>query len=402
MQIKMKTQLKGFGLLAILCGLIVISSCGDDDGPAPLESASFAIMIETDQTDQSGILVPFDSLGGMIDINSISQGISLSRTRTTGSSFGRSIYNTWNTAGEVGIAKFELNENGSLLAGDFIVGDINSSGVAIASETEGFYANVSLDEKAVQKFNPSIMERTGSIDISGAIDPLLSEEVEIIRVQPSVVVNNRLFVEIQFRNDAGVSAFDSVFVAIVNMVSEELEGTAILENEQFSLVSASPNFRSIAVSPGGDVYFGTLGFFGGDFSTYGGHIVRILAGETDFDDTWDINLNGSGILLTGPAILDGKLYSIQSPEALKPDFSNEFTLFETDIATGQNRMIEGIPNSSPALIAGAGPFIYQGKVYASVKNNEFKGYYSYDPATGETEQVLEVIGGIPRELFILQ
>lgn len=397
----MKKQLKLVGLVIAISGSILFTTCSDD-GPSPVENASFALMIETDQINFSGILAPLDSLGGTVNAGSIGSGISMSRSRTTGSSFGRSIYNVWNTAGEVGIAKFELEESGTLTAGNFIVGDINSSGVAIASETEGFYANAALDEKAVQKFNPAIMERTGSIDLSSAIDPILTNEVQIIRVQPSVVVNERLFVEIQFRNESGVSAFDSVFVAIVNISTETVDGTAILENEQFSLVSASPNFRSIAVSPEGDVYFGTLGFFGGDFSTYGGHIVRILTGETDFDENWDVNLDGSGILLTGPAILNGKLYSIQSPEALKPDFSNEFTLFETDIATRQNRMIEGIPNSSPALIAGAGPFIYQNKVYASVKNNDFKGYYSYDPATGEVERVLEIIGGIPRELFVLQ
>ncbi|MEM9389046.1 MAG: hypothetical protein AAGA02_01155 [Bacteroidota bacterium] len=398
----MKRQLKRYGLLATLCGLAVISSCGDDDGASPVENASFAVMIETDQTNFSGILAPLDSLGGTVNAGSIASGISMSSSRTTGLSFGRSIYNIFNTSGEVGIAKFELGEDGTLSAGDFIVGDNASRGVVIVSETEGFYSNQALDEKAIQKFNPSVMERTGSIDLSSVIDPILTDEVSSIRVQPSVVVNQRLFVEISFRNEASVSAFDSVFVAIVNTSSEAIEGTAILENEQFSLVSASPNFRSIAVSPEGDVYFGTLGFFGGDFSTYGGHIVRILAGETDFDDAWDVNLDGSGILLTGPAILDGKLYTIQSPEALKPDFSNEFTLFETDIATRQNRMIDGIPNSLPALIAGAGPFIYQDKVYASVKNNDFKGYYSYDPATGETQQVLEIVGGIPRELFILQ
>ncbi len=87
--------------------------------------------------------------------------------------------------------------------------------------------------------------------------------------------------------------------------------------------------------------------------------MRIRAGAADFDNTWDINLDGSGILISGTAILDGKLYSIQSPESLKADFSNEFTLFETGISTRQNRMIKGVPNSSSALIAGAGPFAYQ-------------------------------------------
>ena len=394
--------LKLLGILPSFAIFAMLIACSDDD-PLPVENARFAMMITTDATNQTGLLVPLDTLGGTIDVGSISNAVSIGRTTVTGIAFGDAVYNIYNGAGEVGIAKYKLQEDGFFTNEGFIVGDNLSRVFAIASETEGFYINVGLDDKAIQKFNPTTFERTGSIDISSAIDPILAtNKVDFVRYGAMLVSNGKLFTEVEFREEVGQlgqNPFDSVFVAIVDIASEQVDGMAILEGEAFS-ISTAPNYRYYTAAESGDAYFATTGLIGFDFTTFGGHIVRIKAGETDFDENWEINLDGTGLLINGPAFLNGKLYSQQSGEPLKSDFSNEFVLYETDVTTQENRPIAGFPASREIL--GIGPFAFEGKIYAGVRNADFDGYYSYDPSSREVEKVIEVVGGFPTELFVLR
>ncbi|MEM6526118.1 MAG: hypothetical protein AAF693_20140 [Bacteroidota bacterium] len=389
-------------IVTLPCMLLLLNACGDDDSPTPEVASRFALMVVTDPNTQAGLLIPFDSLGKTIDVNTVSNAVSIGRGLPAGISFGDAVYNIYNGAGEIGIAKYQLQEDGTFADEQFIVGDNNSRIFEITSETSGYYINVALDDKAIQKFNPSTMERTGSIDISSAIDPLLTDEVEFVRYGSLKAMNERLFAEVQFRDAANGNPFDSVFVAIVNTATEQVEGMAIYEGERFALASgSSPNSRFETFGSDGTIYYGPTGYvLLSDFADWGGHLIRINAGELDFDPNFELNLDGEGILF-GINFLQDRIYSFQSDQAtLQPGFSNQVFLYEINPGTLENRKIESWPVGS--FLSGVGPLEYEGMIYGFVPEDENWACYRYDPATDTSEKVFTLIGGSPTELFILE
>ena len=391
-------QFKFFRNTIAFVSLVIITSCGGDD-PEPVENARFAMMITTDQTAQSGILVALDSLGGVVDATNAS-GISFEQSFRVGIAFGDAIYNMFNTAGEVGVQKYILSEDGFFEDKGFIVGSNAGRAFHIVSETEGYYYNVALNDRAIQKFNPSTMERTGSIDLSSAIDPLDTEEVKSIEYATTYVSGGKLYTNVQFEDENSRNAYDSVMFAIVDLATEQFEGWAIFEGQKF-YTNSILQLRMKTETENGDIYFGSFGS-DGNFFDFNGDIIRIKAGETDFDPNWHLELEGKGMLLAGPVAYKNKLYTRQSNEPLSPTLDQEFFLYETDPETMENRKVTAVPASNADGAFGEGPFIYQDKIWILVGNDDFTGYYTYDPDTGEAEKVLEVVGGTPNSLFILQ
>ena len=379
-------------------GLLFFTSCGGDD-PAPVKNARFAMMVTTDFTNGSGILIALDSLGGVVDATATS-GISFSETQRLGIAFGDAIYNMFNTAGEVGVQKYTLSGDGLFQDEGFIVGSNSGRAFHIVSETEGYYYNVALNDRAIQKFNPSTMERTGSIDLSSAIDPLDTDEVRAIEYATTYVSGGKLYTNVQFEDENSRNAYDSVMFAVVDLATEQFEGWAIFEGQKF-YTNSILQLRMKTETENGDIYFGAWGS-DGNFFDFHGDIIRINAGETDFDPDWHLELEGEGLLLAGPVAYKNKLYTRQSDETLSPTFDQDFFLYETDPVTLENRKITAVPASNSRGAFGEGPFIYQDKIWVLVGNDDFMGYYTYDPESRVAERALEVVGGVPTSLFILQ
>ena len=177
---------------------------------------------------------------------------------------------------------------------------------------------------------------------------------------------------------------------------------AVLEDDNFALGLGAPNLRNQSIASDGTIYYGALGTGPvglSDFLNFGGHLVRINAGSTDFDESFELNLDGEGLLF-GINYLNNTIYSFQSDQPLQLDFSNRYKLYETNVTTLENQAIASWPDISGFI--GTGPIVFEDKIYGFVSEQESIACYQYDPSTGATIKVFDVIGGNPTELFILE
>ncbi|MEM0940361.1 MAG: hypothetical protein AAGI25_11330 [Bacteroidota bacterium] len=154
-----------FSLMFIYASTALISSCSDnDDNLNPQIDATaddiFVLEVRNSQVDVSGAMLVFDSLpSGKIDPAIIGGTASLAQFGE-GVVFGKAVYRKRNFQNDVGISKLELNATGQLAESGFIAGALHFQ---IISETKGYYWNSDLNDKALQIFDPTAMQRTGEM-----------------------------------------------------------------------------------------------------------------------------------------------------------------------------------------------------------------------------------------------
>jgi len=148
-----------------------------------------------------------------------------------------------------------------------------------------------------------------------------------------------------------------------------------------------------------DIYIACCGNFGYDPTYVKNGFVCIPAGSTDFDTdrTWDI----SETVIEGtnnwkPASIYNSYYMgndkvIAFVACLELNGDNPYTAHNSiavviDLNSKTIKRIQGIPNTDPH----SGSICeYDGKFYVTAYGVDASGVFSYDPATGTAEQVLQ-------------
>ncbi len=399
----MKKQTLLFTLF--LSGIIFLSACSKDDVQLDTKQTDgFVLAVITDVSNSSGILIPYDSLpSSTVDPGSVS-GFSYADVRSSGYSYGNSIFENTNSAGDPGVQKITLTPDGELMEDGFIVGGVIS---AVKNDDLGYYWDPDMNAKAIQTFNPTSMERTGQIDLSTQLDPYITDSVKSISFNWFMeLAADKLYTMVTFEDANAVPVHDSSLVVVINTITNEFEAMAI--HPEFFMFGyyGQPNIEYTSVGNDGNLY---LAAWGGQNFNIKGTILRIPTGETEFDRTFEIKLDdfvgGPAMMYGGSCYYDGKLYVRLKESAVKPDFSNWNTVpdiypYEIDIATGEVTKIEGTPGSNHNSIHG--PFLYEDKIYFPASNPDYQGYYKYDPASGGTaEEIFTLSSGVPAQIYIL-
>ncbi len=403
-------------IFALLClfvvTLFVVTGCSNNEESTPDSSgddtSGYAVWLITNSSDFSGMLLTSDSMfTGENNPTDLSYK-SLGYARDAGSSYDGYIYNVYNTSGDPGVQKYSYNNNSLTDEGFISVGESRFS-YEVVSDEKGYYTDSERSRTGIQTFNPSTMERTGEIDISDQMEPYITDDIALTRLGSFMIESEGLlYTEVFFLDKDGYQYYDSTFVAVFDTDNDEFVNLAIYP-DYIWLGYERKNTNFVNKADNGDVYLASL--VGNSNERQHSRCLRIKAGESDFDD-WILDYNDiigeeGSFSLGGPAIVDDKLYVRLKETGMEADYSNmteaNMYAYEVDIETKEARQIEGIPASvSSPLYSVNGPAVIDGLVYFAVSNDEYQGYYSYNPETGDTNEAFSFTGGIPSQFIAIK
>jgi hypothetical protein len=365
-------------MLALLIGCSKDST--DDTNPASTDKGKYVIMTDVVQFQAPGYLTAFDGLpsGSITDIKAKSLQMSQAFGFRT---FGKWLFNRENAAGEVGLQKFTVADDGSIKDEGFITG---STQFLVVSETSGYYLDETRGTLKLQKFNPTTMQRTGEIDLSSL--QKAGVEYQAVGKHTLAAKEGKLYAGISYGTKAqqgfGDDLYNYVEFAVIDMATDKLDKTIKFDGQRGIGWGSSGN-KMWSIGDDGALYLYSSGLADGFTNPA---IIRIKKGETDFDRIWILkgnDLQASMAISTG-LIKGGKIYMEIPSVPLSPDFSNLTSIiwdyYVVDLTTKQKTKIEGMPQHHYSFANEQAITEIDGKIYFWVKNKDQKidGYYVLD------------------------
>lgn len=297
-------------------------------------------------------------------------------------------YPDWMGDSKNSITKYS-RENGQLvMKGELpIPPQACATNIVVLNEEKAYLALQALGRIVV--FNPKTMKQTGEIDLSewGEGDTNPDPGSMLIRDGLLYIGLNQMkggWMPEEARNYADVGIVDITTDKIVKKITEKTSG--------MSFATRPIDERSIFTDEKGDIYIACLGAFGTNPNHHSG-FVRIKKGETDFDPSynWVIDaITPAGE--PGPVSWIEAVYYIGGGKACcyihVPSYDGGDAVGHTGIASAPflvdlyNRTITrlDIPVSSGwGMCLGK----YKDLILYGGMSNEHKGFYSYNPATGQ-------------------
>ncbi|QLE01151.1 hypothetical protein HX109_06075 [Galbibacter sp. BG1] len=398
-----------------LAGTLAIG-CSSDDGnskvPTETYDAEFGIVVMTDGQSTSGFVAPMESLPeDAFDITAVDNATQLAASRNGAKSYKGSVFMGYNAIGQNGIQKYNVSEEGKLVSDGFIVssGEDYSTNYLIIDDNLGYYFDGGRGNLKLQKFDPSTMTRIGEIDLSMVSKKDENENIVLEKIGQRMLINKdgKLYADIQYdkdENGLGSSAYDAVFVAVIDIDSEEYLKTVTYEGAQ-EISYYTDNLNDYQIDAEGDLYINTMGnMLNADRN---GKILRINKGEDEFDTSFEIAIDdyvsepGIKWFLGGASRIGNDLITYIKATPFTPNYSNfveeNMVLHKIDIDTKVATKIEGAPINDFASINA--PFVEDNLIWIPYSNSEGSGYYSYDG--DKVTERLYLNSGVVQSLFKL-
>jgi hypothetical protein len=271
----------------------------------------------------------------------------------------------------------------------------------VVDETHGYYLDANRSTVKIQTFNPTTMVRTGEVDLTS----LAKEEVDGIPVEYQVIGQHtlaakegKLYAGITYGTITGGGYGDDVVdyieFAVIDMATNELEKTIKYEGLK-SIGWGSSGNKMWTLGDDGALYFCSTGLRTGMATS---SVIRIKAGETEFDQDWivkAVDYNGPSSIAT-LLVRNGKLYTELSSVELKDDFSNLqdiiFDYYAIDINTREATKLTGMPQHHYAWANEQAITEVNGELFFWVRNLEqnIDGYYKLDGSGTNATQAFNV------------
>jgi hypothetical protein len=361
-------------------GLSLLSSCSKNDDPAPGKDENkgdkYIVMTANEKWDE-GYITAFSGLpsGEITNIKPTSLQVA--------SVFGIRSYKNWafvrsNAAGDAGLQKYTVGDDGSIKDAGFISG---AAQFLVVDETTGFYQDETRGLLKLQTFNPTTMQRTGELDFSSL--KKTGVEYEVIGKHILAAKEGKLYASVTYGTTQsagyGDDLYNNVVFAVIDIATGKLLNTIQYDGIKGMGWGSSGN-KFWTLGDDGALYFYSPGFSSGLTNSA---IIRIKAGEADFDKSFIIKADDYQQSSTiGTALVKGgKLYTQISSVPMKPDFSNLESIvwdyYAIDLATKQSTKIGGMPQSHYVWANDQGIIELDGKIYFWVDNPGEKkaGYY---------------------------
>jgi hypothetical protein len=382
----------------LFAGSIMLSGCSDDDAtPDETSDDKYVIMAATEKWD-AGYFTSYSEFpaGSVEKITDQSLQINVAFGFR---SFGKWIFITSNAAGVAGIQKYSVNADGSLKSEGFIPTG-GSPQYLVVDETHGYYLDANRSTINLQTFNPSTMVRTGEVDLSSLAKSTVDGKVveyQVIGQHTLAAKEGKLYAGITYGTITGGGFGDDVVdyieVAVIDMATNTLDKTIKYEGLR-SIGWGSSGNKMWTLGDDGALYFCSSGLNTG-MATSG--VIRIKAGETEFDKNWIIkatDYNGPSSIVT-ILVKNGKLYTELASVDIKDDFSNleaiVFDYYAIDINTKAATKITGMPQHHYAWANEQAITEIDGKIYFWVRNPDqnIDGYYELN-SDGSATQAFNV------------
>jgi hypothetical protein len=359
---------------------LVFSSCSDDDDASDSNADAKYVILSAAEKWETGYFTSFSSFpsGTVNDISAQSLQVN--------SSFGFRTYKKWifsrtNAAGDAGLQKYSVNEDGSLKDEGFIVG---SSQFLVVDATTGFYLDETRSTMKIQTFNPTTMQRTGDIDLTSLRDE--SFEYQVVGKHTLAAKGGKLYAGINYGTISGQGfgddQVDYIEFAVIDIASRTLDKTIKYEDGGLNSIGwGSSGNKMWTIGDDGALYLYSTGLTNGFVKS---SVIRIKKDETDFDKTWRLDAHeiqpGSSIA-TG-LVKNGKIYIELPSEPLEAGFGNLqnfiYDYYAVDLSTKVATKITGMPKHHYAYANEQAITEIDGKIYFWVRNADenIDGYYS--------------------------
>ncbi len=263
----------------------------------------------------------------------------------------------------------------------------------------------------VWRINPTTLEKTGEVDLSMyAIDDDDPETPPDATPEPTsmAIKDGKLYVVLSQSYNNMMMARDGVHVAVIDPVTLTVEKVIAETNRGFAYGGRMGSTgTSTFVDERGDLYISAIASWGWVPGQKAG-FLRIRAGETEFDPTWEIDLSQHPLVLDGESatgsyinfsvyagngIVYGSLH-IPALESDPVDWVNDrmMRMVKVDL---YNRTVEPLPVPATSMYANA-LTVEGGKLVVPLFTDAGDGIYVYDPATGvpATQPVMVSHGSI--------
>ncbi|RFS26624.1 hypothetical protein DVR12_02215 [Chitinophaga silvatica] len=385
--------------IGVISVALLFSACSKSNNPAPdtENKTKPAYILFTNEQDlgTAGYMSAYSKMPSG-NLSNITSNTLQMKTAFGFTKFGNWIFNRTSIAGEAGIQKLEVNDNGKISGTGFIA---NGGMFHIVSSTVGYYFDPVKGTMLLQIFNPTTMQRTGEIDLSS----LKITGVEYQAAGQHIIASKegKLYVSITYgtlqRGGYGDDVVDYVKLAVIDIATNKLEKT-IQYNGLKSLGWGASANKMWTLGDDGALYLYYTGFNEGITNS---SIIRIKKNETDFDKTWILKADtyqehsSIGISL----VKNGKIY-IQLPSVkLTADFGNLGTpiwnYYAIDISTLKQTKITGMPATRYVHSNEQGIVEIDGKIYLWMANANTKenGYYLLNESNNTAAPAFNVTDG---------
>lgn len=296
------------------------------------------------------------------------------------------------------LRKYEFGADGKPKElGSFAVAGFKTfGGVDFINDTEAYASVASFGSiPRLIKFNPTTMQITATIDLSGIQKAGTTE----VYYQGLVHRDNYLYMGVNYQKNF-VSLEDKVFVAIIDMTTGKL--FKLISDDRSSQMwnggseaSFSPNFMVKDAS--GDIY--AMGYANNGKPS---GVLRIKNGETEFDPAYFFNLN----VVTGKPCLglfhfgDGQTFTL-AYDAVAYPFDSDANF--DPVATAEYHKINLSDKTTSGNISATLPKIFgykafmtkwdNEKIYLNVAAANSNSIYSYQISNGTVAKEFDLSAG---------
>lgn len=411
-----------FVILGIATISLFLGACKKDKTPDTVDegTSKYVLITLSDRVTgtKAGYISTFNAMptGTISNVSSGSlEGQGMGGWRT----YGNWIFKMFRTSDyATGIEKINIAADGTVTTGTFIASKnaaeaakyFGTGNLVIQNETSGFYWDAAEPLK-IQKFNPTTMANTGSLDFATVVNERGATDANIkfraIGQKFLAIKEGRLYANITYSELAsGQSGFfddsfeNDVYIAVINVSTGAYEKTIKIENT--SGIAYINENHMYDFDTNGDLYIVTQGktALGGDSK-----IVRIKASATDIDSSWELKYtdfpdaksNGKFVNVFAK---DGKLITTLNTVVLTGGGSGNINsadiwkFYSVNVSNKQFTEISGIPvgtnpGAAMAVVEVDDKILLRG---ATLANGN--GYYQYNAAANSATKLFDVnIGG---------
>ena len=371
-------------LILVVFSLTVIStftSCsGDDDGDTPMEpdpvvEINYGVSVVAGS---SGMRTSY--LQGLTDLE-VSTIDNTDATELGGfstiSTDGKNLFAAAFGAPAT-MTKYKFDDQGKAVYDEAIIvpGANSFSTIEIVNETTGF-ATVGGGVYKVVEFNPETMRITGEIDISEPGNFFYSD---------MIVRDNTLFVAL---NDFGGA--DSSKIAVVDLNTRTLD--KVIKDGRTGTLFGNLVSEILTTDEEGNIYVNAFGLSQFSSGNKPAAILKINAGETDFDPEYLFNLTETtgkscfGVYYLGDGMAITTTVEDESQFFFEPVF--RYRKINLSEKTDLGEIATDLPNSSA-------PYFKQDsddEFLFPIAGSDEDALYRYTISTGEVSKVLNSTGG---------
>ena len=392
-----------FIIAALAASFAACDNEKDDNG----QTASGKILFSTTVTNPDGST----GSGYLQAVDNISGGVNYSNANAIPLGFGAYpcvcpsgniyVFPDYTGGTELKLKRYVLNSSNQLeLKGSMELPANSSAAIVVEASAEKAYVSCqSLDMIIV--FNPQTMTEISRIDLSSLRNEGVAAYPGALYIRDGI-----LYVALEQYNSQWMPSENALEMALYNVADNKF----IKKTRNTSIGLCAPSRpvdnQSIFEDEKGDIYVNCTGSFGYIPGLNGG-IARIKKGETDFDESYCIDLTKTkveglscdylNVIMMCRYVGNGKMYAYGFAFALEPDNTNSYLAHIgvpviVDIYNKTIKVIEGLPLTNGHGVAMGR---HGNKMVYGSANSEYNGFSTVDINTGDIETKVATVTGFP-------